>query len=135
VPGQASRVDIHAPTSSVDVLPTLPHLADLDIPDWCEGQILPGLGGDDLEKATFIIEEKANPAFASLRNATIAMRKGKHKLICCIGYGEEHSYQLYDHEFDLEEMNDLYPQQPAFAKTMREELFDTLSEINRRYQS
>jgi hypothetical protein len=63
------------------------------------------------------------------------MLKGKHKLICCIGYGEENSYELYDHEFDLEEMNDLYHQQPAFAKTMREELLDTLSEINRRYQS
>ena len=132
-PGQTSRIDITAPTNSVDVLPTLLHLTRQEIPDWCEGQILPGLGGAETpERATFSIEAKTNPAFSPLQTATVAMRKGQYKLVCYIGYGEEHLYELYDHETDLEEMNDLYPQQPAFAGTLREELLDELSKANRR---
>jgi hypothetical protein len=30
-------------------------------------------------------------------------------------------------------MNDLYPAQPAFAKAMKEELLDTLSDVNKPY--
>jgi arylsulfatase A-like enzyme len=135
-PGKASRVDITSPTSSVDVMPTLLHLINQGIPDWCEGQILPGLGGtDDPTRATFIVEAKTNSAFAPLKTATIAMRKNQYKLICYIGYDKQISYELYDHENDLDELNDLYPQAPSFAKTMREELLDKLSEANRNYKS
>ena len=130
-PGQTSRVDIKTPTNSIDVLPTLLHLAGQKIPDWCEGQVLPGLGrADNPERATFIVEAKSNPAFSPLTEATIAMRKGQYKLIYYTGYETEDSFELYDHENDLEELNDLYPQQPAIAKSLRAELLDKLSEAN-----
>lgn len=134
-PGQVSRADITTPTNSVDVVPTLLHVTNQKIPDWCEGQILPGLGGvEDPARTTFTVEAKSNTAFAPLSHATIAMRKGQYKLICYVGYGEQNFYELYDHENDLEELHDLYPQQPLIAKAMREELLDKLSEVNLDYR-
>lgn len=130
-PGQTSRVDITTPTNSVDVFPTLLHLTGQEIPDWCEGKPLPGLGGsDNPQRASFVIEAKQNLAFVPIKIATIAMCKGQYKLIYYTGYEAEDSFELYNHGDDIEELNDLYPQQPAVAKTMREELLDHLSTTN-----
>lgn len=134
-PGQTSQIDITTPTSSVDVLPTLLHLAGKEIPAWSEGQILPGLGGtDDPNRATFSVEAKSNPAFAPLKMATVAMRKGPYKLIYYTGYETHESFELYEHSNDIEEMKDLYPQQPAVAKSLREELLDKLADVNRNFK-
>lgn len=134
-PGQTSQMDVTSPTNSVDVLPTLLHLTGQKPPAWSEGQILPGLGGtDDPERATFTIEAKSNPAFAPIKKATVAMRKGQYKLIYYTGYETNDSFELYDHEKDLEELDDLYPQQPVVAKAMREELLNKLAEVNRNFK-
>ncbi len=141
-PGQQSRNDISQPTNSVDVLPTLLHLANQPIPDWCEGALLPGLGGEyDPQRATFSVEAKLNPAFAPLKVATIAMRKGPYKLIHYLGYsgqiGQENyppqfadAYELYNLEEDLEEMNDLYSKETTIATQMKSELLDALHRAN-----
>jgi arylsulfatase A-like enzyme len=122
-PGQKERKDIYLPTNSVDVLPTLLHLAGRNIPDWCEGKLLPGFGGaEDVERSSFSVEAKLNPAFAPIKKGTIAMRKGKYKLIYYTGYEKTDSFELYDLENDLEELTDLYPSEPSIASAMREEL-------------
>jgi arylsulfatase A-like enzyme len=122
-PGQKERRDVYSPTNSVDVLPTLLHLAGREIPAWCEGTLLPGLGGrEDPGRATFSVDAKSNPAFAPIKHGTIAMRKGKYKLIYYTGYEKQDSFELYDLENDLEELTDLYPTQPAIASALREEL-------------
>jgi arylsulfatase A-like enzyme len=125
-PGQTERQDIHAPTNSVDILPTLLHLAGKSIPDWCAGKILPGLGGEeDNERSSYTVEAKLNPAFAPLKTATIAMRKGNYKLIYYTGYfGDEDSYELYNHVEDLEELNNLYKSETAIARQMKDELLE-----------
>ena len=135
-PGQTSRVDITTATNSVDVLPTLLNLTGQNIPAWCEGKLLPGLGGTfDPQRATFTIEAKTNPAFAPITKATIAMRKGSYKLIYYTGYEGEDSFELYDHATDLEELNDLYPKQTVIANSLRAELLDTLSSMNKKVKS
>jgi arylsulfatase A-like enzyme len=133
-PGQQSRQDVHSPTHAVDVLPTLAQLAGKPIPAWCEGKLLPGLGGEeDLQRSIYVVEAKSNPAHRPLRRATIAMRSGNHKLIYYTGYEPEDSFELYDLEADIEELTDLYPDQPAFAKPMKEELLDTLLTADKPY--
>lgn len=99
-----------------------------------DGKLLPGFGGvEDLERSTFTVEAKQNPAFAPLEKVTIAMRKGNRKLIYYKGYEAEESFELYDLDADIEELKDLYPEQPAFAKLMREELLDSLSDADKPY--
>lgn len=133
-PGQKTRRDVYAPTNAVDLLPTLTNLVGKPIPTWGEGQLLPNLGGkEDYERATFTIEAKLNSSFAPIKKATIALRKGTRKLIYYTGYEKEDSFELYDLENDIEEIEDLYATQPAFLKIMKEELLDTLSDKNKPY--
>jgi arylsulfatase A-like enzyme len=134
-PGRQSRQDVFAPTNSVDLVPTLMHLAGREGPEWSEGQLLPGLGGrEDEERSTFTVEAKTNPAFGPLRRATIAMIKGKRKMIYYTGYEPEDSFELYDLENDMQELDDLYPARPSFAAAMQEELLEKLSAVNAGYE-
>jgi arylsulfatase A-like enzyme len=134
-PGQKKRNDIYAPTNAVDVLPTLMNVTGKPVPSWTEGKILPGLGGvEDYDRATFSIEAKTNSSFAPLTRATFAMRKGTHKLIYYTGYEPEDSFELYDLETDVEEIHDLYPARPEIAGKLKQELLDSLSDVNKPYQ-
>jgi len=133
-PGQKTRRDIFAPTNAVDILPTITQLTGNPIPAWAEGTPLPGLGGvEDYQRSTFTIEAKMNSSFEPLKTATIAMIKGTNKLIYYTGYEAEDTFELYNLDADIEEMTNLYPAQPIFAKAMKEELLDTLLDVNKPY--
>jgi arylsulfatase A-like enzyme len=128
-PGQTARQDIYTPTNNVDLLPTLLHFAGQPAPDWCEGQVLPGLGGEaSPERATFVMEAKRNSAFAPLRIGTFVIRKGKYKLIYYTGYEAEDSFELYDMEADPEEMTDVYSQEAEIAAALKRELLETIQQ-------
>jgi arylsulfatase A-like enzyme len=135
-PGQTGRKDIYSVTSSVDLLPTFLHLAGKPIPDWAEGRILPGLGGEeDATRSVFAVECKKNRAYLPLTKATIAMFKNGYKMIYYTGYGREDAFELYHLQEDLEELDDLYASQPEIAGPMRDELLETLQEANRGFEN
>jgi arylsulfatase A-like enzyme len=134
-PGQRTRRDIYSPTNNVDLLPTLLHVAGREVPDWTEGNLLPALGGvEDMERGIFTVEAKSNPAYAPLTSATVAMVKGNHKIIYYTGYEAEDSFEVYDLENDYEELEDLYPAQPSFAKALKDELLEKLDSVNAHYE-
>lgn len=136
LPKQRTRQDIYEPTNAVDVLPTLLHLTGQSIPSWCEGKLLPALGGQyDPQRSTFSIEAKRNPAFAPLRIATIAMRKGPHKMIYYTGYGAKDEFELYNLDTDIEEMHNLVRSEPVIAAQMKKELLTRLQEANAHFQA
>ncbi|MBE0672449.1 MAG: sulfatase-like hydrolase/transferase [Anaerolineales bacterium] len=133
-PGQKNRQDVYAPTNAVDLLPTITQLTGGSKPDWAEGTFLPGLGGsEDFERSTFSVEAKRVSAFGSLHIATVSMYKGTHKLIYYTGYEGADSFELYNLESDIEEMEDLYPAQPAIAKKLKEELLETFLQADKPY--
>ncbi len=136
-PGQSSRSDINTPTSSVDVLPTLVRLSGGDMPAWCEGQVLPGLGGpEDPEQSVYMMDAKENSAFRPLRHASFGLRKGPYKLIYYKGYPQyrkKDRFELYDIASDPEELADLYPQAPSFAKALQDELLAKVDAENARF--
>ena len=134
-PGQRARRDVYAPVNSVDILPTLLYLAGKPIPDWCEGEILPGFGGEEnYERATFSVEAKLNPAFAPFQVATISMRKRQYKLIYYKGYfGGEDWFELYNLEDDLEELVSLFDSEKSVAAQMRDELLERLDAADREF--
>ncbi len=134
-PGQTARQDIYTPTSCVDVLPTLLTLASQPVPEWCEGTLLPGLGGTpDPERSLFTVEAASNPAFSPLKIATVAMRKNQYKLIYYTGYKSGDSFELYDLENDPEELLDLYRTQTELASSLSGELLAKLDSVNQKYQ-
>jgi arylsulfatase A-like enzyme len=83
-----------------------------------------------LERPIFTVEAKSNQAFSPLNHATVAMRKGNNKLIYYLGYTEEPWFELYDVGTDPEELTDLIPSGPAFARAMKEELLTSLNDAN-----
>ncbi len=133
-PGQKTRQDVNIPTSSTDVLPTLAHLSGAEVPSWCEGQILPALGGaGDLQQSVFMMNAKYNSAFKPLTRATFALRKGPYKLIYYRGYAEYHhkdAFELYDISNDPEEVNNLNSARSSVARDLRAELLARIDAEN-----
>jgi arylsulfatase A-like enzyme len=134
-PGQKSRKDIYSPTNCVDILPTLLQLGGRETPNWCVGKPLPVLGGsEDHQRSTYSVEAKQNSTFAPLRKATIAMQKGKYKIIYYMGYEKEDTFELYDLESDPEEMVNLFSSRTTLATSLADELISALKSANSSFE-
>jgi arylsulfatase A-like enzyme len=137
-PGQKSRQDVFSPTSNVDLVPTLVHLTGGTVPDWCEGEVLPLLGGNEgIDRSIFTMDAKTNPAFAPWSVASFAIRKGRYKLICYRGhleYDRKDKFELYDMESDPEELNDLYSEDSPIAGPLQDELLSRIETANSKYE-
>lgn len=140
-PGQSSRRDVQVPTSAVDLLPTLVHLSGEEVPAWCEGQVLPALGGaEQADRSIFIVEAKHNPAHAPLTSVSVGLRKGRYKLTYYIGFQahvrkQTGLFELYDIENDPEELNNLYSPDSNIAKDLSAQLMAKLRAENAKYRS
>jgi arylsulfatase A-like enzyme len=132
-PGQKARVDVHTPTSAVDILPTLASLTGGRIPSGAEGMPLPGLGGNDSTRSIYVVEAKLNTAYGPLKDATVVLRSGGQKLVHYTGYGREDAFELYDLDTDIDELDDLYEKKPAFLRHMKDELLEALYTANKPY--
>ncbi len=138
-PGQTTRKDVNIPTSSLDLLPTLVHLSGEEVPAWCEGQVLPGLGGtEDAQRSIYMMDAKENSAFRPLRHVSFALRTGPYKLTYYKGYYQyrgKDKFELYDIASDPEELTDLYPQAPSFGKALQDEVLAKIEAENARFKS
>lgn len=133
-PGQRARVDVHQPTSSVDVLPTILALLGREPPPTLEGVPLPGFGGalpPDPGRAVYAFVSKSTPARGALGAYTLAMRQGDHKLIKYKGYSKvAEAYELYDLRDDPEERENRFRADGARSKAMREALNARIAQID-----
>jgi len=133
-PGHREGVDVTTPTSCIDVLPTVLHLAGKPSPEWAQGQILPTFGGPHAtpERSLFALEAKNNPKMAPLQIGSLAMIKNGHKIVGYFGFGSgRDGYELYDLQNDPEEMDDLYQDRNSLAQEMKTELDTKLQQENR----
>ena len=123
-PGQSERRDIYSATSCVDLVPTLLKITGSSLPNWLEGNLLPGFGEQDMsERSIFAMEAKKNSSFQRLTLATFAMIKGDYKLIWYVGYpGYDDVYELYDLKADPGELQDLSKSHIEILSSMANEL-------------
>jgi arylsulfatase A-like enzyme len=134
-PGQKGRRDVHSPTSSIDIVPTLAHLTENPIPSWAEGQLLPEFGGtDDAGRSVFTVDAKNNPSWAPLTRTSLSLTKNAQRLTYYLYPGEYTGYEFYDLAEDPEELNNLYGSSPVAALQMQDELMQRLSEVNAPYE-
>ena len=135
-PGQKGREDIHAFTSSLDILPTAAHLSGNSIPNWAEGKVLPGLGGlEDDGRSVFSLDAKTNSSFTPLVNFSISITRDHHRL-AYYKYPKRayEKYEFYDLSADPQELDDLYSLSPALAIDMKDELSQKIDEVNRPFR-
>jgi len=137
-PGRKTRMDIHTPTSTVDVLPTLSHVTGHNIPDWTEGVVLPPYAdtGPDPNRSVYVMKANKNEQYAPITRASLALAKGRYKLLYYFGYvdqGIDELVKLYDIEADPEELVDLYPSQKDVADELLNEIKTKLAEVNKPY--
>ena len=124
-PGQSTRQDVYTSTSCVDILPTLLHLTNRQIPSWIEGLVLPPYAEQvsPSDRSIFVVEAKSSPKAAPLQKATVAMIKGDFKLVYYFGYdGFDGVFELYNLSDDPEELDDLYASHPEMASALEQEL-------------
>ena len=134
LPGQTQRKDIHAFTSSVDILPTIANLTGTDSPQWGEGRLLPELGGeDDPSRSIFSMDAKSASSFAAIRQLSISITKQRHRLVH-YQYPNYSGFEFYDMDNDADELTNLFPSAPSLAKQMKDELLQKMDEFNRPYQ-
>lgn len=128
-PGQNKRIDITAPTASIDILPTIGKITGQTAPDWADGLLLPGLGGvDDPERSIFMFDSQINPAFGKFTNYSIAMVKNGLKLIR-FKYTKYDAYELYNIKKDPEELTDLMADPTVDVQPLKAELEAKITEI------
>jgi len=136
-PGQTQRQDVYTPTSCIDLLPTLLHLNEQQIPLWSEGEILPSFGGqqEPSDRIIYSIEARQNPKYGPLSKGTIALINDQYKMIHYFGYdGIESGYELFNLTNDPEELENLYSAEKTVAAAMQNELFIKLDEVNQRFK-
>jgi len=135
-PGQETRQDVYAHTSSVDLMPTLLHAVGQRVPDWSEGQILPPYAEKEPknDRSIFVVEAKSNPKFGPLTKGTVAMIKGSYKLVYYTGYeGFDGEFELFNLEDDPEELKDLYGSAGSVSGALEGELLEKIAQVNRPY--
>lgn len=134
-PGQTVRKDIYEATSNADVLPTLLSAAGKNIPEELDGQVLPGFGGTyDLGRPIFSMYSVENSAFAPIKKAAVAMRKGNYKLISYLGYENfDGVHELYDLENDPEELVDISKKETMLFNSLKDEFLTCLAKANQPY--
>lgn len=130
-PGQTQRKDIFAPTSNIDILPTLLSIAGKTGTAETTGKILPGFSDEPADESRPLISVHArdNSIFMPLKKMAVSMRKREHKIIAYIGYTPEPLYELYDLENDPHELSDLSGKNAKILSAMKDELLSYLSDV------
>jgi len=132
-PGQTKRIDIHTPTSAVDILSTLKAIVGQEIPDWTEGQILPPFNQNYPEDIPIYIVN-SDPKNLDKPNAqgNLMLRKGKYKLIHHFGKEQlngELLSELYELEKDPEEITNLFDEKKDIGEAMLDELYAKMRQM------
>ena len=135
-PGRQEGIDVHTPTSAIDILPTLAHVTGHQVPSWTEGTILPPFAEPDAARGVYAVRAKDADPDGELTPATTMVVRGRHKLIYYLGYDERgirDFSRLYDIEADPEELNDLSQSEKDISGELLNELKKKIAEVNKRY--
>lgn len=139
-PGRQTGRDVHAPTSAIDLLPTLLHVTVHNIPDWVEGTVLPPYAPGLLrtDPAVYAVQARYNNPHGPLTEATLMMAVENYKLIYYAGYeelgGNRERIQVFDLQADPEELNDLSSSQPDITADLMEKMRAKKQQVDEPYQ-
>lgn len=133
-PGRTERLDIYDRTSAIDIIPTMLHVNGHEVPDWCQGTVIPPYRADDLpDRNVYALVARKSVIYGEMDPLTAAIYKGNHKLIYYQGYKKlekAEDFEFYDLKNDPEELVDLYSEDSEVAQLLKAQLFAKLAEEN-----
>ena len=136
-PGQSKRTDVFNLTSAVDILPTMAHLTDHDVPSWGEGTILPPFSTPPAQREVFSLKVSGFNEKRQITKGTAVSAQGSYKLMYFFGYnalGEQgEMLELYNLDIDPEELNNLYPAEREVADQPKKILKAKIAQSNQPY--
>ena len=137
-PRRTERLDIHTPTSAVDILPTLLHLTGSPSAPWSEGVLLPPFGNTNVEtdRSIYAFESRDSEPNTFPKEGVTALVKGRYKLTHTYGYQKlqgGYLVELYDIESDPEELHELSSTQPNIRNDLLDELTTKLAEVKKNF--
>lgn len=135
-PDQPAHVDVHTPTSAVDLLPTLLHRTGQPIPDWTEGVVLPPYAEPTPGRSLYAVKASKSGQYDPLLHVSVALVQDHYKLVYYHGYenrGVDELTQLYDIQADPEELTDLSSSLKNISAHMLDEVKTKLEQVNRPY--
>ena len=138
-PGRMEKLDVHSPTSSIDILPTLLHVTNQPEVSWGEGLILPPFSDQNPSRARNIysLRAKKNGKYSPLTIGTIVLHKEDYKLMYFMGYEqlsvEGERIELYNIKNDPEELNDLSSPKRETTAELLNVLKKKLAEVDEPY--
>jgi arylsulfatase A-like enzyme len=138
-PGNNQRIDIHEPTSAVDIIPTLLKITDQPMPKYLEGEVMSPFRDvePDSQRSIYSVDARKNNPDEPLTRSTVMLLKDDYKMVYYLGYDESPDekpyYELYHLQNDPEELENLVPKKPSIATAMLEEITEKLEEKNEPY--
>jgi arylsulfatase A-like enzyme len=133
-PGQTTRVDIHEPTSAIDILPTLAAVTGNPNPPWAEGRVLPPFA-NAAPREVFSIQMEGLDKAGHVTKGTVSLVRAPYKLMVYFGFVEEVPAQngtwveLYDLMADPEERDDLAITHKEIANEMLAAVKTKMNEV------
>jgi len=127
-PGQHSRIDVYDRTSAIDLLPTLMHVTNQEIPEWTEGEVLPPYASSPLtaDRPIVSLRGKGIEQGEPINKGSAMLIRKQYKLSYIFGYTADlpggELIELYDLETDPEELNDLSASHSDIVNEMLAEL-------------
>jgi arylsulfatase A-like enzyme len=135
-PGRQTGLDVHEPTSAIDLLPTLMHLSGKQKADWSEGNVLPPFSAHDPGRSVFAVQAIDNSPREPLTQASVIQVKENYKLHYYFGYPQlpgGETVKLFEIKSDPEEMTDLASSKQGVAAELLDELKTKLQQANQPY--
>jgi arylsulfatase A-like enzyme len=138
-PGSKTRKDVYAPTSAIDLLPTLMQVTGQGKLDWVEGEILPPFtqGHPARDNRVYALQARRTNTGYPINEGTVMLVKDGYKMMYFFGYEELEDrgemIELYDLENDPDELNNLSTAQKGIVDELRGEILEKISEVNEPY--
>lgn len=134
-PGRQQGMDIFDPSSAVDLLPTIAHIAGKNAPQWTEGRILPPFAPPDAGRSIYAVQALDTLPNEPLTDSSLVLIHENYKLHY-YRYSEllaDETVKLFDLKSDPEEMTDLFDAKQATALELLDELKTKLKQVNEPY--
>jgi arylsulfatase A-like enzyme len=129
-PNSQAHEDVYAPTSAVDMAPTIASIYGQPPPAWTEGQVLPTFTAQTApaDRPVFTVDSQTHSKFGPPDKGSFMVVQGDYKLVRYTDYpGQDELFNLAN---DPDELENLIQKEPAKAAELQGLISQKLAQVN-----